>query len=152
MTCYLLRAGDTSNVKIGWAIDAQARRRELQAGCWLPLVPMRTWEGGRPTEMWLHNHFAHLRIVREWFRFDPEMLTVEPPQPTSPVIRDFGRDVLSPQDVEAKARAAGLSITDVCKRADIAQSTFSRWKAGKTSPTLTIYQRIEAALLPQAAV
>lgn len=56
--------------------------------------------------------------------------------------------LLTPHDVEAKAKDAGLSIADVCKRAGIAQSTFSRWKAGRTSPTLTIYQRIEAVLSP----
>lgn len=63
-------------------------------------------------------------------------------------------DLLTPHDVEAKAKVAGLSIADVCKRAGIAQSTFSRWKAGKTAPTLTIYQRIEAALIvtPEAVI
>lgn len=58
--------------------------------------------------------------------------------------------LLTPLEVEAKAKDAGLSIADVCKRAGIAQSTFSRWKAGKTAPTLTIYQRIEAVLAPAA--
>lgn len=57
-------------------------------------------------------------------------------------------DLLTPEDVEAKASAAGMSIADICKRADVAQSTFSRWKAGKTSPTLTIYKRIVAVLAP----
>lgn len=56
-----------------------------------------------------------------------------------------------PADIETRAQAAGLSIADVCKRADIALSTFYRWKAGKTAPTLTICQRLLDATKKEAA-
>jgi len=39
-------------------------------------------------------------------------------------------------------------MADVCREAGIAQSMFSRWKAGHTSPTLEKYN----ALLKAAAV
>lgn len=79
MPCYLLRAGETEKVKIGWAAGVQGRVRQLQAGCWETLHLLRTWDGEQPAEAWLHRRFSHLRIVREWFTFTPEMLSVEPP-------------------------------------------------------------------------
>lgn len=80
MPCYLVRAGDTEKVKIGWAHGVQNRVRQLQAGCWEPLYLLRTWDGEQPAEAWLHRRFSHFHIVREWFEFTPEMLSVEPPE------------------------------------------------------------------------
>ena len=57
-------------------------------------------------------------------------------------------DLLTPADIERKAAEAGITLKEVCVRAGIAQSTFSRWKAGKTEPTLDVYRRIRDALLP----
>lgn len=54
-------------------------------------------------------------------------------------------DLLSPVEIEARAKAAGLTLVEVCRRAGIAPSTFSRWKAGKTEPTLDIYRRLRDA-------
>jgi transcriptional regulator with XRE-family HTH domain len=50
--------------------------------------------------------------------------------------------LLSPGDIEARARSAGLSMAEVCRRADIAQSTFQRWKTGETEPNLAVYRRL----------
>lgn len=55
-------------------------------------------------------------------------------------------ELLTPFDVEARARVAGLSIKEVCRRAGIAQSTFARWKAGTTSPRLDVCNRIVAVI------
>ena len=60
-------------------------------------------------------------------------------------------ELLTPTDIERRADAAGLSIKDVCERAGIAHTTFYRWKAGKTEPTLDVYRRIRDALPPVAA-
>jgi hypothetical protein len=57
-------------------------------------------------------------------------------------------DLLSPADVERFARVAGISIAEVCRRAQIAQSTFTRWKAGDSAPRLDVYTRIRNAVLP----
>ena len=51
-------------------------------------------------------------------------------------------DLLTPTEIEACARAGGLTMAQVCKRANVAQSTFSRWKAGSTEPTIGVYRRI----------
>lgn len=60
-------------------------------------------------------------------------------------------DLLTAADIEARARAAGLSMPEVCKRADIAVSTFWRWKAGKTEPGIGVYQRLVAVTEPARA-
>ena len=56
--------------------------------------------------------------------------------------------LIPPCEVEEHAKAAGKTMAEVCKEAGIAQSTFSRWKAGVTSPTIDNY----AALLRAAGV
>ena len=52
-------------------------------------------------------------------------------------------------DIEAAARSAGLSIAALCRRADVTEGTFYRWKRGSGAPNMRIVQRfmdeIEAA-------
>tara|TARA_R110002126_G_scaffold2345_11_gene13523 strand:+ start:439 stop:726 length:288 start_codon:yes stop_codon:yes gene_type:complete len=60
------------------------------------------------------------------------------------------QDLLTPHQIEAHATAAGLSMAEVCRRAQVATSTFSRWKSGKTEPTLDVYRRLRNAALKEA--
>jgi hypothetical protein len=76
---YILRAGDTEMVKLGWATDPQSRLRALQTAHWLPLSIIRVIEGPEPIERWMHRRFREHHVGWEWFRFQPEMLTIEPP-------------------------------------------------------------------------
>lgn len=79
MPCYILRAGETEMVKIGWADeDVESRRSTLQTAHWEDLILIRQIEGERWIEGAMHKLFAANRVRREWFRFDPEMLTVDP--------------------------------------------------------------------------
>jgi transcriptional regulator with XRE-family HTH domain len=55
-------------------------------------------------------------------------------------------ELLGAADIERMARAEGIPISEVCRRADIAQSTFSRWKNGKTRPRIDVYWRLCAAV------
>ena len=52
------------------------------------------------------------------------------------------QDMLTPADIEAKAVEMGLTMGEVCRRAGIAHSTFTRWKAGRTEPTLDVYRKL----------
>lgn len=79
MPCYLLRAGDTDKVKIGFATDVTERMAVLQSAHWERLALLRTWDGDLITEGWLHKQFASARTIGEWFTFDTAMLEVEPP-------------------------------------------------------------------------
>jgi transcriptional regulator with XRE-family HTH domain len=51
-------------------------------------------------------------------------------------------DLLSPDQVEALAAERGRSMVEVCRDAGIAFSTFSRWRAGETSPSIEVYRRL----------
>lgn len=54
--------------------------------------------------------------------------------------------LLTPSDIKRLAAARGLTMARVCAKAGVATSTFTRWQAGKTEPTLTIYRRFVAAV------
>lgn len=60
-------------------------------------------------------------------------------------------ELLSPADVERIAAAAGLPLKDLCTRAGISHTTFYRWRAGKTRPTLDVYERIRDVLRSASA-
>lgn len=45
-------------------------------------------------------------------------------------------------DLETRAKAAGLNITKVCEQANVARSTFTRWKRGDTAPNLATYNKL----------
>ena len=74
---YFLQAGANGPVKIGFSRHLPERLKALQVGGGVGVI--RVIEGGRQTEAWLHQHFADLRRIGEWFAFDPDMLTIVPP-------------------------------------------------------------------------
>ena len=76
---YIVRPGDQLVVKIGWALNPEARRRALQGTHWEELRIIRTFPGTQSAEAWMHRKFADLRVRSEWFTFDAAMLTVQPP-------------------------------------------------------------------------
>ncbi len=77
MPVYVLKAGDTDMVKIGWTDDIEARVRDLQCAHWEVLKVIRTIDGFPWVERAMHRKFSAQRVLGEWFRFDQEMLTVE---------------------------------------------------------------------------
>lgn len=60
-------------------------------------------------------------------------------------------DLLTPGDVEDLARQAGIPMAELCRRAGISPSIFSRWKSGETEPSLSNYRRIRDAAEAAAA-
>ena len=54
--------------------------------------------------------------------------------------------ILSPADVEARVKRAGGSVAELCKIAGIAHSTFTRWRASQTSPSIGVYRRLRDAM------
>lgn len=49
-------------------------------------------------------------------------------------------------NAETAIRRAGLTVDDFCNQIGVHRATWQRWKAGKTSPRLSDWQRIEDAL------
>ncbi len=50
------------------------------------------------------------------------------------------------EDLEAQAREAGKSISEVCRQAGVARSTFTRWKSGDNEPNVRTLQKISDVL------
>ena len=50
------------------------------------------------------------------------------------------------EDLEAQAREAGKSISEVCREAGVARSTFTRWKSGSHEPNIRTLQKISDVL------
>lgn len=62
-------------MKIGWTGGSPQRRlRELQTGCPWPIDLLGEMPGSTADERALHERFAHLCTMGEWFAFDDELL------------------------------------------------------------------------------
>lgn len=55
-------------------------------------------------------------------------------------------DLLTPADIKRLASERGMTMAAVCAKAGIATSTFSRWQAGKTEPSIGVYRQIVDAI------
>lgn len=58
--------------------------------------------------------------------------------------------------IERRARVAGLSISELCRKAGVHPTTFSRWKESERNPqpigaTLATLRKLETALGEQSA-
>lgn len=54
--------------------------------------------------------------------------------------------LMTSTEIEAKARAQGISINEMCRRAGIAASIFYLWKAGKSQPNMRSYEAMVAVV------
>ena len=65
-------------------------------------------------------------------------------------------ETMTPSDLvarlEARARAVNLSMAAVCSRAKVAQSTITRWKAGKFEPRLRVLAKLDRVLSDEEQV
>ena len=52
----------------------------------------------------------------------------------------------TPNEIEEAAEARGLSVAAMCRRADIDQATFSRWKKGYRIPSIRIIRKMMDAI------
>lgn len=127
MPCYILRAGDTDKVKIGWAASSvTARIQEIQAGCWERFHLLRAIpQGTRFTEAWLHRRFAEKRLDRDWFEFDPEMLTIEPEHAPPPAEPRITPPSSNPMDLIRSER--GL-MAKIAKDLGVTRAAVCTWK------------------------
>lgn len=73
---YLIAADISGLIKIGSAVDPQARLRTLQTGSPEPLRLIDTRPGGEAHERELHRRFSHLRAHGEWFHPDADLIAL----------------------------------------------------------------------------
>ncbi len=70
---YFIRA-ETGQIKIGMAIDPEARLKNLQTASPVKLEIVATCEGGAEGEAEYHERFAEHRLRNEWFAPHPDIL------------------------------------------------------------------------------
>lgn len=70
---YVLRAGETMRIKIGYTNDIARRVVELQVGCPELLVLQLAVPGSLQDENELKQRFAAYRRHGEWFDLSPEI-------------------------------------------------------------------------------
>lgn len=100
MSVYFIRCGEDGPVKIGIASDVEARRTALQTAHFEELHVLRSVDGTHRHERWLHDRYAANHIRGEWFRFDPEMLSVELPD-TATIYKNHYARAYHPVSTEA---------------------------------------------------
>ena len=55
-------------------------------------------------------------------------------------------DMMKPAEIEAKARAMGLSINEMCRRAGVTAGVFHTWKRGAHEPNMKSYKALVAVV------
>ncbi len=123
MPVYMIRQDDDDLVKIGWSQNVAKRIPQVQRKRDATVTVVRLLYGPRWIEPWLHKQFANLRQFGEWFVFEPEMLTIEPPvtRPASQTARRNGQAFWFPDSegdlLRAVAAAEDRPIQRVMSRA-----------------------------------
>lgn len=145
MPCYILRAGETEMVKIGWAdSDVEARRKELQTAHWEDLTAIRIIDGAAWIERAMHRQFAGHRVRREWFRFHPDMMIAVPVQIDETERRprlpydETDKPLLTVPGVRLLAKyieAESLTLEGFAERVGVSDVTVHRWVKGKARPS-----------------
>lgn len=77
---YFLRASNGGPVKIGFTNNLKRRMIAYRTHNPEEVIVIRTIDGDRLTEKWLHKEFSELRIRTEWFTFTESMLTIDIPE------------------------------------------------------------------------
>lgn len=65
---------ENKDIKIGYAGNPRSRLADMQTAHGRPLTLLGAVPGDMTMEKGLHKRFAHLRMMGEWFRPDPELL------------------------------------------------------------------------------
>lgn len=153
MPVYMIRAGGNGPVKIGFSQHSARRLQTLQVGNPERLDLIREVPGDERAELWFHHEFKEFHITGEWFRFHHDMLTALPgsdelcekiPRNISDVLwtHHYECGLLTARGIESRAKERDLPIAEVCRRANVAQSTFHRWKTGESGLTIGTYVKL----------
>lgn len=166
MTVYFIQSESTGAVKIGYSSQPYKRLLHLQATNASRLSLLRTIDGDVRTERWLHKRFDKNRLHWEWFSFDPEMMTIEPPtfqQKAALVISEIERGTQAPRDINdplirayigraIQARIPKYGISDwyreTAKELSVTAEALGNWVRGKCCPSASNTLRLFAHFGP----
>lgn len=145
---YFVQSTGGGPVKIGWSRDQISLKRRLQLlqnGYPEKLVIIRTLDGPRTVEKWLHRFYAVIRLEGEWFRYRDDMLTILPPLDLpSYRLKLSGRESRPPKTTLMKYIIEnGLFQNRFAQRIGVTQETMSRYVSGKQIPSSAVQLRIQ---------
>lgn len=142
MSVYIIRAGDTGKVKIGFTADSIAARRlaKMQTDNPERLVVIRWLAGGYDTETDLQRRYAHLRVRGDWFRYCDTMLgDLGIPDAPPPPIRRHGHAL------RQYIADEGLTIPDFATAIGVSVQSVHRYVRKERIPTVAVMGRIQSA-------
>jgi Meiotically Up-regulated Gene 113 (MUG113) protein len=130
---YFLKRDSSGLIKIGRSNNVAYRVGTLISKYKEPLTLIRTIDCQNWVEQWLHQYFAKSHIDNEWFTFDAEMLTVQPPDecpfPPRPISKRSGVALWFPDSdgdlLRAVADAEDRTLQAVLSRALLAYAATS---------------------------
>lgn len=115
MAVYFAQRPSDGLVKIGWSRHLEARKASLQQAHKQVIEFLRVVEtDDREAERWCHDRFAGLRVIGEWFRLHPDMMTIEVPA--------FPK----PEPVEEPPYFSGEDVAILQKRLRLNRAQFAR--------------------------
>lgn len=135
MPVYVLcLQGEPSHVKIGYAANIDLRVLSLQTMSWRTIQILRIIDGGRDAETWLQDHFKQRHVAREWFMFDPDMLTVVPALKADSKITRIPhssyanrRSPVEPEGFHADVIRRLGGTTKIAKAIGLTKSVLTKW-------------------------
>lgn len=155
MTVYFAQGSESELVKIGFSQRTWSRMSEIPSGGSDKLRLLRVCPGGRVAERWVHRQFADARCHGEWFRFKPEMMTIQIPEAfqadsdaadkIAPAQYDLNverRVRESMKDIYAHLRGADKIVAS---DANVLPRTARNWLAGVNMPSAVALVHMLAA-------
>ncbi len=147
MTVYMARAGTDGPVKIGVAKDVLRRLKSMNVSSPHDLTLLRTFDGSHLIEKWLHERFAQYRLKGEWFRFTPEMMSVEIAEKAE---TELMKDVVQLREAgktfKEIGRLLGVSGTTVSNKLQAAGRSELRKTQNNTDPVWVTIDKIASDL------
>jgi len=127
VSVYFIRAGKNGPVKIGTSRDVKKRLKSLQTSHHEDLTIIRVINSA--VEWHAHQVFAAFRLKREWFKYDPSMLTWQPRRESQ---------------VYQLRRSLFLTQEQMAKRLGVHQSMIARYEAGRvpSKPVLKLLEML----------
>ena len=140
MPVYLIRAGESGPVKIGWSADVVGRLVKMQADNHERLRVLRLFEGGETEERGLHERFADLHIRGEWFSYSRGMLDdlgireieIAPKLASTPCIVE--PVYVAPDNngsLLAARRMRGITLKQIADHHNVTHTTVLGWQRGR---------------------
>lgn len=139
-------------VKIGYTLSLSKRLANLRCSSPEQLNVIGTIQGDKAVEKLLHQKFNHLKIEREWFRPEKDLLSFIKEHASSSITSDEEAPPLLPkldrifkqigENIKLARLRRRFSASIVSERAGISRNTLRTIENGNPGVSLGIYARV----------